>query len=499
MRTDREDNPLALDHPDEVRRLREALDRAGYAPGPLGELLNAKPEELASFRAANRNTAVLARRTEGDAPLATFARLFLLGLPVSREAARRALAPSDPEHWIQAGLLEPRGDGVVGTLQLAAFERLILATDSLWKPEPHPKHVLGVGSPTYFLSQFTVRRHSRRTLDVGTGCGVQAFLAAPHSDEVIGVDLNPRAVNFANFNAPLNGFPSVRFLQGDLYAPARDRRYDLIVANPPYVISPEARYLFRDSGLKGDEIAQRVIREGTPLLEEGGYLQLICEWAHLKGQPWQDRLANWVKGTGCDAWFIHFTTVESVRHAEVWLKSGAQETPEALAGRLQAWLDYHQREGIESVSDGIICLRKRSGASNWVRFDESPVRVDSCGGSVERGFAAADFLQRVRRDEDLLASKLRLAPDVTWEQKMTPTPAGWQVTQQQLFVSKGLAFRGDVDQACLALVGRCRGDRTVREVLEGLAKEAGGQSLDMTQFLPVIRGLVEQGHLLPVS
>jgi len=393
----------------------------------------------------------------------------------------------------------PRDDGVGSALQLTPYEHLILATDPLWNPEPHPKHVLGVGAPSFFLSQMTVRRHSRRTADVGTGSGIQSFLAAPHSDEAIGVDLNARAVNVAAFNAQLNGLTNVSFRTGDLYAPVRDLRFDLIVANPPYVISPESRYLFRDSGLKGDEITQRVIREGAGLLEEGGYLQLMCEWAHVKGQNWQARMAGWFEGTGCDAWVVRFTTVDSVKHAEVWLKPSAQDPPDALPGRLRAWLDYHQREGIEAVSDGVISLRKRSGASNWMRFDESPKRIDACGGSVERGFAAANFLQKNRSDESLLASKLRVAPDVSWESRLTVAPDGWKLTQRQMFVSTGLSFRGDVDQTCLALVDRCRGERTLREVLDGLAKEGGGQPLDLSQFLPVVRGLIEQGHLLPVS
>jgi hypothetical protein len=279
----------------------------------------------------------------------------------------------------------------------------------------------------------------------------------------------------------------------------RDRCFDLIVANPPYVISPEARYLFRDSGLKGDEISQRVIREGAALLEEGGYLQLMCEWAHLKGRNWQGRLADWFEGTGCDAWVMRFTTVDSVKHAEVWLKPSAKDPPDALPGRLRAWLDYHEREGIEAVSDGVISVRKRSGASNWLRFDDTPLRIGDCGAHVERGFAAADFLQKNLRDESLLGTKLQLAPDVCWEQRCAATATGWEVKQRQLFVSAGLGFRGDVDQPCLALVDRCRGDRTVREVLDSLARDGGGQPLDLSQFLPVIRGLIEQGHLLPAS
>ena len=81
---------------------------------------------------------------------------------------------------------------------------------------------------------------------------------------------------------------------------------------------------------------------------------------------------------------------------------------------------------------------------------------------------------------------------------MSRTDAGWTVKEQQMFVSSGLGFRGDADDACVALMDRCRGDRSVREVLDDLARMSG-QSLDQGMILRVIRGLVEQGHLIPGS
>jgi methylase of polypeptide subunit release factors len=497
MSPDREDNPLVLDNPDETSRLRDALDRAGYAPEQIAAQLQVNPQELASFRVAAKNHAVLVRRTQGTAPLDSLIRLFLLGVTVDLETARRALAPSNPEHWIAAGLLQQRDGGVAALLQLTPFEHLIVAIDPLWSTDISASHVLGIGWPSFFLAQMTVRRPSRSTLDVGAGCGIQAFLAAPHSGRVIGVDRNRRAVNVAAFNAQLNRLSNTTFLEGDLYSPVHDQRFELIVANPPYVISPESRFVFRDSGLKGDEISRRVVREGAGLLEEGAYLQLICEWAHLAGQDWRARLAGWFENTGCDACVLRFTTVDPLKHAEVWLKPGPHDPPEVLPERLNAWLDYHQREGIEAVSDGVISLRKRSGASNWIRFDDAPQRVGPCGASVGRAFAAADFLQAHCTNEALLAAKLRVAPDVCLEQQLMPAGDGWQPRKTQLSVLAGLAYRDEVNQQGLALVDRCRGQKTVRGILESLPPPGNGQPLDVALVLSVVRRLVEQGLLLP--
>src|SRR6266566_2487049 len=103
-----------------------------------------------------------------------------------------------------------------------------MAVDPWWSPVCGPNHVLGIGGATQTLAQLTVRRPARRMLDLGTGCGIQAFLAAEHSDQVAGVDLNPRAINLSNFNAQLNNLTAkVRFLEGSLFEPVAGEAFDL--------------------------------------------------------------------------------------------------------------------------------------------------------------------------------------------------------------------------------------------------------------------------------
>jgi methylase of polypeptide subunit release factors len=72
-------------------------------------------------------------------------------------------------------------------------------------------------------------------LDVGTGSGVLAILAAQHSDQVTAIDVNPRALMFARFNARLNGVSHLQLLEGSWFEPVAGRTFDLIACNPPYV------------------------------------------------------------------------------------------------------------------------------------------------------------------------------------------------------------------------------------------------------------------------
>lgn len=499
MTIDRENNPLALDTPDEVRRLRAALDDGGFTPAGIAAALNAQPGDfrLVALCTPGKERVIALARTAGAAPLNVLIRLFLLGGTVDLAAARTALAPSSPEALTAMGLLEACDGGVRAVLQLTPLEHLRLVADPVWATGIHPKHVVSAGGPSIDLARMTVRRPVGRTLDMGTGCGVQAFLAAAHSESVIGVDRNPRAVNVSAFNAQLNGLTNCEFLTGDLYAPVKDQRFDLIVANPPYVLSPGSEFLYRDSGLKGDEIAQRVIREGAALLNEGGLLQLTCEWAHLRDTDWRQRMGGWFAGSGCDVCVLQFSTVTSEEHARLWLRSDPHVTADAMPDRLRAWTDYHQAEGIEAVSDGVISLRKRSGGPNWLNVAACPQRVGPCGPAVERLFAATDFLAGVQADDALLAARVRLNPEVRWEQKLQPTPDGWDVWQSQLYVGTGLVNRTDASRHGMMLLELCDGRRTVGEVLAELTT-ATGQGLPVARVLGTIRQLVEQGFLLPV-
>ena len=91
----------------------------------------------------------------------------------------------------------------------------------------------------------------QRTLDLGTGNGYLATLAAEHRRGVLATDVNPRAIAMARFNAMLNRAENLETALGSLYKPAGDQRFELIASNPPFVVSPQEGLLYRDSGLLG--------------------------------------------------------------------------------------------------------------------------------------------------------------------------------------------------------------------------------------------------------
>src|SRR5690606_34305992 len=117
-------------------------------------------------------------------------------------------------------------------------------------------HVLGVGGASRTLAELIVPTPVDRALDLGTGCGIQALLIARHADEVVATDISERALAFAELNARLNAVTNIEFRHGSMFEPVAGEAFDLVVSNPPFVITPRVEgvpaYEYRDAGLVGD-------------------------------------------------------------------------------------------------------------------------------------------------------------------------------------------------------------------------------------------------------
>ncbi|GAA2492886.1 HemK2/MTQ2 family protein methyltransferase [Streptomyces gobitricini] len=125
----------------------------------------------------------------------------------------------------------------------------------------------------------TLRAQPRvEVLDVGTGTGALALLAAEcGAARVTAVDISWRAVLAARYNAWRHGLPVV-VRHGDLTGPVTGRRFDLILSNPPYVLSPRpARGADRtwNAGTDGRQVIDRLCARAPDLLRESGVLLLV--------------------------------------------------------------------------------------------------------------------------------------------------------------------------------------------------------------------------------
>ena len=225
-----------------------------------------------------------------------------------------------------------------------------------------------------------------------------------------------------------------------------------IACNPPYVISPDAEFIFRDSGLPGDRVSELLARGLPGLLEPGGFATLMASWAQAGDDP-AVRPREWLDGSGCDTWILHTTTDDPLSNAAAWTRD-AVEGPDqfgAALDRLQAELP---RPRDQALADGALVLRRRDGV-NWSRGASLPPRpLEPASSHLQRMFAGVDAT--VAGQDALLARRLAVVPAARFEQIVSPSD-GWSVVGAALTLEEGLGFRADVDVRRCGCCGRSTG------------------------------------------
>jgi hypothetical protein len=468
--------------------LRAALQEAGYTVERLEETLgthelSARPVDVAVHR----------RRLDGDDAFTALTRLFVLGLPVAAGAL-----PSVAPLLESLGLVRRRGDEIAADVRLVPHGDYFLASDLQAEGAEAADYVPGIHAPSVTLAKLAVRRPVATTLDLGTGCGIQALVASRHSDRVVATDVNPRALRFAAFNARLNGIETIETRRGDGLAPVEGSRFDLVVSNPPYVISPDRAYSYRDSGLTGDELCRRIVRGLPAFLEEGGFGHVLVSWRH-EGD-WAAPLREWVRGCGCDAWLLHFGTQDPVTHAASWLRPLGEVDRDEHEAALDRWLRYLDELDIDAIGYGAVTLRRREAGPNWIREDDVALdRLEPAGEHTLRVVAAQDYLTALHDDGELLAGRFSLVPSHRLEQTLTAAGSGFAVESQTLRLDEGFCFRAAVDRYTAELLPHFDGETPLGAVLDRAAARIDLEDDERARFvpaaLPVVRRLLELGFL----
>ncbi|HKI47645.1 MAG TPA: methyltransferase domain-containing protein [Balneolales bacterium] len=148
--------------------------------------------------------------------------------------------------------------------------------------------------------------HGGKLLDLGTGSGVLAITASPIAGEVIGVDNNPDAVSCARRNALRLHCTNVRFVEGDLFEPFKDERFDCVLCNPPYFKGRPADRL--DGAWRSESFLIRMADELRDHLNQQGYALMVLS-DHGESEWLLDRL--WQAGYGIEA-VVHRDYVNEV-------------------------------------------------------------------------------------------------------------------------------------------------------------------------------------------
>ncbi len=494
-----------------------AADDALAAPDAAGARLLAQDLEASDFSPRGIDRAirigVSVSRQPGDlpyllaaldeGPIGTLIRLFRVGIPVDRAAAEAALPSAGVERLTAMRVLDLDGDAVTSTVAIDRKDELYVASD--WEPadrEPdRPDHVIAPLQGTSLLRMLAPRDPVRSMLDVGAGTGYMALAALrEHAERATATDTNVRSLRFARFNAMLNGLDErLAVREGSLFEPVGDERFDLVLCNPPYLVSPENAFVYRDGG---EGICRALVEAAPRHLEEGGIFMCLASWTHAKDADWQGPLRAWTAGSGCDVLAFGLASSDPLTYAAGWGRAPGRDLV-VTGPRLERWLAWFAEAGIELVSWGVIVLRRRSEGANWFH-GETPVGEANgdAGPQIRRLIAARDLLQRLGPEpEALLDVPLVLAPDHRIDQVGRFVPDGSEVESLTLRFASGLGTRLALDlptaQALAALDGR----RTPRVVLHAAAQGVGAEDPDAFARAGVagFRRLLELGLLVPAG
>ncbi|CAB49354.1 HemK2/MTQ2 family protein methyltransferase [Pyrococcus abyssi] len=132
---------------------------------------------------------------------------------------------------------------------------------------------------TFLLAEALLEevREDDIVLDVGTGSGILALLAAKKAKFVVGLDINEKAIDLAWRNAQLNGIKNVVFVVSDLFRNLRGK-FTLILFNPPYLPGDDVKDeidLALIGGKTGSEVILKFLSDVEDYLLPGGRILIV--------------------------------------------------------------------------------------------------------------------------------------------------------------------------------------------------------------------------------
>ena len=518
---------------EQAAALRRDLEATGWGVDSVHHLLGDAADaalrreiRLPALRALRR--ALDEDRAAGAAPnpTAVLTALFMLGQTVSVAELDSALRRTRTRGALAMGLVEPAPDAgddaaprVRALVDLRPHEARDETGDVRWWIASDlgelatgaplaPDHVLGIGGAGLALAALTPRRPVAAALDLGCGCGIQTLYLLRHADRVTATDVSERALAFTAFNAALAavGPDRLELLAGSLLEPVAGRRFDLIVTNPPFVLTPPA---VREAGLPLMEYrdAGRPVLPGLVAglgehLGVGAAAVMLGNWEHRRGRDWRRDVAGWVPDD-LDAWVVEREAQDPVEYAALWLRDGGlapeRDLPRFEAA-LEAWIADFEARGVEGVGLGYLIVHRPDPDSDgaprapWRVLEEVATRpAGPLGEHVARCLEVRSGLAAM--DDDAVAGLRPVtAPDVTEERHLRPGASEPDV----ILIRQGGGFGRvvEADAALAALVGVADGELSVAQIATAVAALTGADEAALrARMVAATRALAAEGFV----
>lgn len=389
----------------DLASFRGRLAELGYASALVQEAEAVARSPLRQVRGPVTR-AWLAGRAE---PAAALARLFAFEDRLPEADVRALLGGALCDALLAADLLVAADGGLRARyLVYPMADGLYVLSDYLWGG---PGAAMGPGAGTAFLARLLPPAFSGSLLDVGCGAGSLALLARRRgARRAVGVDINPRAVEVGRFNARLNGV-ELELEAGDLTAPVRGQRFDCVVAQPAFVARPPdtAQVTYLHGGVRGDELAFRLLGELPGVLDEGGR-GLVFFQAPEDPRPLSARVRDALGEAApeLDVLALRGDGASPALQAMVFASYEAAALDEGFETAMRRYLGHFTALGATRV-DGILAVVGRPEEARARYAMALPLDADL--GAEGLGALLARLGASAEGDEALLRIPLRAAPD----------------------------------------------------------------------------------------
>ncbi|MEV0593422.1 class I SAM-dependent methyltransferase [Nonomuraea cavernae] len=464
-----------------MERLRDHLLETGYTIDGVRDRLG----RMAASALAREELVPALRATADGDPLATMIRLWWLGVPVP--------APHLPPAVLESGLVVGEGERVRAEVHLQPWETGgYLVSDRTVRPgDPalRADHVVGAGGASANLAQLVSRRPVGRALDLGTGCGVQVLGLAGRADEIVATDVNPRAVELARLSWELSGISGVDARVGSMFDPVEDELFDLVVSNPPFVVSPGGELTYRETGEEGDAFCRDLVRRTPRHLNPGGQAHFLANWLHVESEDWRERVGGWLSDTGCDAWVVQRDVQDPAEYVELWLRDAAEQGTPGYTEHYDRWLSWFEERKVEGVGFGWITLRNSGTLDPVVRVEQLTHQVTLPVGDYVDD--VLDAIATAHRAKDLPSALPRTADGLLDER--IGLPGAEDPMRIVLRQTTGLRRVREVGTVEAALAGVCDGELALGPLLNVIAELVGNGEMPHAD---AIRPLIAEGYFL---
>ena len=433
-------------------------------------------ETRARFRAWGFSEAGLAEPPGEDDPRGILAALFLQSASQGVERVRALLGDEGFDSLNTVGLLSSDSGQCRANVLLYPLHGLVIASDFPAKAPSSDFVFPAISGQTHEYLSILPATPCGSLLEVGTGSGAAALLAADYADQVVATDISPRCLAFAEFNRVLNGVENVRIVESDAYEGLGDATFDRIIAHPPYVPWTGDQEIYRHGGADGEAVLRKLVQDLPRRLAPGGRCYISAMGADTAAAPLETRLREMLGDSSSefDVVLVEREILKPIQFILPWTE-GEEMTFE------EAWSlhEAFRERGIRRlVRCSIVMVHGGAGKTLRMKAGEATQSSD-----IEAALEVAP--KRWLDWSEIRELRPTLRPDVRLESKAFLDGGEWRAGVRVLESPGPFAFRTDCPQWAVEALPLLDGSRSIEEVV--------GRTVDADEAEALFGCLIDAG------